>query len=213
MSIVKRLVSRFLPRPILLRLKTIYYSREAPKFWEPDVEPLKCLVRPGDTVLDLGANIGEYTFLLATLTGDNGKVYAVEPIPETFHVLSGVVKKLRLRNVDLFNCAVSEKDGAVRMEIPLHPYGGKNFYMSRIVSNQSLPTSLAQFDVQCRSLDSLLPNHVMEAVTFVKCDVEGHELAVLKGAARFFRDNQARNVDRGRRDGVRRKMLRITRSS
>jgi FkbM family methyltransferase len=135
--------------------------------------------------LDLGANIGEYTFLLANLTGDNGKVYAVEPVPETFHVLSGVVRKLRLCNVELFNCAVSEKDGSVRMEIPLHQYGDKNFYMSR-VSKQSLPTSLAQFDVRCRSLDSLLPNRVMEAVTFVKCDVEGHELAVLKGAARLF---------------------------
>jgi FkbM family methyltransferase len=190
MSILKRIAAQYLPKPILLWIKAIYYTREAPKFWEPDVEPLKCLIRPGDIVMDLGANTGEYTFILANLTGDRGRVYAVEPVPETFQILSEVVRKLGLRNVELFNCAVSETDGSVRMEIPLHQYGGKNFYMARIVSKQLSPNSLASFEVSCRSLDSLLLNRFMETVSFVKCDVEGHELAVLKGASQFFERNR-----------------------
>ncbi len=189
MSFLKK-VAGHLPRPIRIRLKTIYYSREVRKFWEPDVEPLKSLVRPGDIVVDLGANIGEYTFLLASLTGGQGKVYAVEPIPETFQVLSGVVKSLGLRNVELFNCAVSDKDGTVRMEIPFHQYGGKNFYMSHIVTRQSSSNSLDDFEVSCRSIDSLLSNRLLDTVTFVKCDVEGHELAVLKGASQFLKRNR-----------------------
>lgn len=186
MSTLKRIAAQYLPKPILLWIKAIYYTREALKFWEPDVEPLKCLIRPGDIVVDLGANTGEYTFILANLTGDRGKVYAVEPVPETFQILSGVVRKLGLGNVELFNCAVSDMDGSVRMEIPLHQYGGENFYMARIVSKQSSPNSSASFEVSCRSLDSLLLNRFMETVSFVKCDVEGHELAVLKGASQFF---------------------------
>jgi len=186
MSFIKKLAAQFLPRPIVLWLKAIYHTRQATKFWEPDVEPIKCLIRPGNTVVDLGANYGEYTFLLANLTGGNGKVYAVEPVPETFQILSRVVGKLGLRNVELFNCAVSDKDGSARMEIPLHQYGGNNFYMARIVPKQSSPTSLANFEVSCRSLDSLLLNRLVTPVSFVKCDVEGHELAVLKGASQFF---------------------------
>jgi len=189
MSFVKKVAAQ-LPRPLRLRLKTIYYARKVPKFREPDVEPLRFLVRPGDIVVDLGANIGDYTFLLANLVGAQGKVYAVEPVPETFQVLSGVVRKLGLRNVELFNCAVSEKDGTVRMEIPFHQYGVKNFYMSRIVSRQSSLDSFESFEVSCRSIDSLLSNRLVDTVSFVKCDVEGHELAVLKGASQFFERNR-----------------------
>jgi FkbM family methyltransferase len=189
MSLLKKMAAR-LPRPIRLRLKTIYYAREAPKFWEPDVEPLKSLVRPGDIVVDLGANIGDYTFLLANLTGAQGKVYSVEPVPETFEILSGVVKKLALSNVELFNCAVSEKDGTVRMEIPLHQHGGQNFYMSRVVTWPSSASSFESFEVPCRALDSLLASQPAKPVTFVKCDVEGHELAVVKGASNLLERNR-----------------------
>src|SRR5215467_419836 len=190
MSFIKKLAAQFLPRPWLLWLKAIYHTKEATKFWEPDADPIKCLIRPGDTVVDLGANYGEYTFLLANLTGEKGKVYAVEPVPETFQILSEVVRRLCLRNVELFNYAVSEKDGWASMDIPLHQYGGSNFYMARIVSKESSPNPLASFVVLCRSLDSLLLNRLATAVSFLKCDVEGHELAVLKGGSRFFERNK-----------------------
>jgi FkbM family methyltransferase len=186
MSFLKKLSLQLLPHPILFWGKKQYYSYAVPKFWEADVEPIKCFIRPGDSAIDLGANIGWYTTVLSRLVGERGKVYAVEPIPETFTLLSSVIEKLGLTNVTLFNCAVSDSNGSAVMEVPKHEYGGANFYMAHIVSGKGSELSLDKFEVPLRPLDSLIPGELSKGVTFVKCDVEGHELAVLKGASHFF---------------------------
>lgn len=186
MSFLKKLAVQLLPRTILGWGKRRYYSYVVPRFWEADVEPIKCFVRPGDSAVDLGANIGWYSVVLARLVGESGKVYAVEPIPETFNLLSAVVKKLGLSNIELFNCAVSDRHGSAVMEIPRHDYGGSNFYMAKIIPGQSSNSALDSVEVPLRSLDELLPGSLPGRVTFVKCDVEGHKLAVLKGASKFF---------------------------
>jgi FkbM family methyltransferase len=186
LSFLKKVALQLLPHPILLWGKKQYYAYVVPRFWEPEVEPIKCFIRPGDSAIDLGANIGWYTTVLSRLVGERGKVYAVEPIPETFSLLLSVIKKLGLRNVEPFNCAVSDCNGSAVMEIPKHEYGGANFYMARIVSGKVPNPSLDKVEVPLRTLDSLLPGRLSELVTFVKCDVEGHELAVLKGASQFF---------------------------
>lgn len=186
MSFLKKLAWQLLPGPILVWAKKQYYAYVVPRFWEAEVEPIKCFIRPGDSVIDLGANIGWYTAVLSRLVGERGKVYAVEPIPGTFALLMSTIKKLRLTNVTLFNCAVSDRNGFAVMEVPKHEYGGENYYMAQIVSGKSSESSLDKFEVPLRSLDSLLLGQLSEGVTFVKCDVEGHELAVLKGATQFF---------------------------
>jgi len=186
LSVAKRLAVRLLPNAILFWLKERYYTREVPKFWEADIDPIKCLVKPGDYVLDIGANIGWYSLVLARLVGDSGRVYAIEPIPQTFRLLAAVARRLGLRNVELVNCALSHENGSAAMEIPLHDYGGANFYMARIVSDDTSECTLGKLVVPVRSLDSIISARSANAVTFVKCDVEGHELAVIKGASQFF---------------------------
>lgn len=186
MSVFKQLTVRLLPKPLLLWSKKHYYARAVPRFWEAEVEPIRLLVKPGDFAVDLGANVGWYSVLLASLVGENGRVYAVEPIPETFILLSSVIQKLGLKNIELFNCAVSDKVGTAVMEIPKHDYGGANFYMARIVVGGSSDRVLDRLQVPLRSVDSLISGELARSVTFIKCDVEGHELAVIKGAAVFF---------------------------
>jgi FkbM family methyltransferase len=190
LSLVKKLATQFLPTPILFWLKERYYTRTVPKFWEADIEPIQCFLKPGDYALDIGANIGWYSLVLARLVGHTGRVWAIEPIPETFRLLSAVVRKLALTNVELVNCALSDQNGSAVMEIPLNHYGGPNFYMARIVSRTVSEPSLTKFEVPLRSLDSIIPVRLANAVTFVKCDVEGHELAVIKGASRFFENTR-----------------------
>ena len=72
------------------------------------------------------------------------------------------------------------------MEIPLHEYGGKNFYQAKIVSDIQLSdSSTKRYTVPVRSLDSLFQS-IASRVSFIKCDVEGHELAAFKGAGKFL---------------------------
>ena len=186
MSLFKKLAVQLVPRTLLAWGKKQYYAYAVPGFWETEVEVVLCLLRPGDSTIDLGANIGWYTALLSRLVGEGGKVYAVEPIPETFDLLSFVTRKLDLTNVDLFNVAVSDRNGSAVMEIPKYEYGGNNHYMARIISGGTSEPALETINVPIRSLDSLLPERLLERVTFVKCDVEGHEVEVLRGAAQFF---------------------------
>ena len=96
---LRLLTANLLPTPILTWVKKHYYAGDVEKFWEDDVVPVRELVKPGDFVIDMGANFGWYTNVLSTAVGPSGKVYSIEPIPDTFQVLSGVIQKLGLKNV------------------------------------------------------------------------------------------------------------------
>ena len=94
-SMLKWLAVSVLPAPVLFGVKKLYYARTIGTFWEPDVQPIKRLVKPGDFAIDLGANIGWYSHVLANLVGENGRVYSIEPIPDTFRLLSAVAAARR----------------------------------------------------------------------------------------------------------------------
>jgi FkbM family methyltransferase len=130
-------------------------------------------VRPGDTVLDVGANVGHYTLALAAAVGPGGLIYAFEPVQETFHCLAHNVAASGFRNVVLFNAAASDDARPINMAIPSET-GQPNYYQAA-VSRSGRPAHAI-------SVDTLgLPS-----VAFVKIDVEGHEASVLRGMRRLL---------------------------
>jgi len=182
---LQKLLASVLPSRFLFFVKKVHYVRAVPSFWEKDVQPLKSLVLPGEVVVDIGANVGWYTNLLSLLVGGSGKVFSIEPIPETFKLLNAVIRGLGLRNVETLNCGISETDTTAVMELPLWENGTPNFYRATIVPSQEASPSLAQYTVSMKSIDSLFAG-LSQKVTFIKCDVEGHELSVIKGAEQFL---------------------------
>ncbi len=70
-------------------------------------------LKKGDTVIDIGANIGTITITSAIKVGSTGKVYSVEAHPKIFQYLKGNIKQNNLTNVELFNFAVGDKTGSV----------------------------------------------------------------------------------------------------
>ena len=183
----KRLALRFLPDRMLQNLKKIHYAkalRAASENGEPDLKIVRHLAGPGSHVIDVGANFGLYTKFLAELVQPNGRVYTIEPIPLTYEILTSNVKRLKLRNVEPFNVAVSDDDADVKMEIPQYTSGGENFYEARIVKTAKSP-ALRSVAVKARALDSLFGH--LRQIDFIKCDVEGHELSCLRGAAGILR--------------------------
>ncbi len=186
---IKNSILRLLPERMLFLLKKIHYIRSLKSFSENDVKVIEMLVKPGDYVIDIGANVGWYTKVLSELVGNDGCVYSIEPIPTTFKLLSHCIKKFGLNNVTLFNYAMSERNGYVFMEVPKYESGGENFYQAKIVENKKTENSLKTFKVESKSIDSLfseLPNNI----TFIKCDVEGHEFTVIKGAERVIKKSK-----------------------
>lgn len=181
----KSIALKFLPDSILNYLKKVHYSHELRSFSEkdePDLRVVKKLIRPGDQVVDVGANAGWYTKVLAESVSSDGRVYSIEPIPMTFEILSYCVHQLELKNVELFCCAISEAAGEALMEIPSFKKGGDDFYMAKIVSGDNpILGRNKRVQVRLRTLDEMLLGS-KRPIKFIKCDVEGHELAVVKGA-------------------------------
>jgi FkbM family methyltransferase len=172
-----------LPEPLVKRLRrarALAVLRNFTEDEEPDLGVVKYLVRPGDTVLDIGANIGYYTRFLSERVGVAGCVYSVEPVPITFEILAAGIEKFDLTNVELHNCAVSDQEGRATMEVPSYETGGMNLYQARITTAGG-KGSQAHFEVDVRTVDSLVAG-VVESIAFVKVDVEGVEFACLKGA-------------------------------
>jgi FkbM family methyltransferase len=159
--------------------------RYASEDTEKDLQILKYLVRQGDWVIDIGANIGLYTKLLSQVVGENGRVISIEPIPLTSKYLSYNVNKLRMKNVNPINIAISNSDCDLIMEIPKYETGGENYYQARIPGNISTNV-FKRMRVKARRLDSIA-NSFDHAICLIKWDVEGHEMGCIEGARYMIR--------------------------
>ena len=133
------------------------------------------LVKAGDTVIDIGANLGYYTCPLADIVGAEGRVYAVEPVPVIFSVLKRNVGKRK--NVELLNYALGEEERNIEMandSVAAAGYfgTGRNF-----VSEGELSQDAVKFTAQMRRGSELFGG--LEKLDFIKCDIEGYERVVL----------------------------------
>jgi FkbM family methyltransferase len=165
-----------LPANVQFELRRANYSRQIRRgsFVRQDPEILEIArhVSAGDWVVDVGANIGRYTCYMAQCVGTGGRVLAFEPVDVSFTLLAGNVRAAGLRNVSLFNVALSSTPGISGMTVP--PYEQSklaNYYRAHIAARGERP-------VLCLPLDAI---PIPQAVRLVKIDAEGHDLHVLMG--------------------------------
>jgi FkbM family methyltransferase len=130
-------------------------------------------VRAGDVALDVGANVGWYTTLLAGLVGPRGRVYAFEPNENAVRLLRA--SAAAYKNIRLLDVALGEAAGEAVLHIP---------EQGVTASLRDLPGTRARQPCPVTTLDEFLAAEQPGPVVFVKCDVEGAELPVLRGAAR-----------------------------
>jgi len=135
---------------------------------------MRRLVRAGDVVLDVGANLGVHTVLLAQLVGPQGRVLAFEPNAELFPGLQRTLAALP--NVTLYPCALSDQDSQAVLFVPA------DHSMAGLADWTRQPTR----PIPCatRRLDDLLAADGVRPPDFVKCDAEGAERLVFEGARR-----------------------------
>lgn len=145
---------------------------------EPELRRLSEWVSAGDCVLDVGANVGFYTVRLSRLVGPHGHVFAFEPMPETFHLLAYNARHFPFPNVTLLNAAASDTVGFAGMAVPTSGHGLPDFYGAHLVD------STAGRMIFRLPVDAL---SVPGRVSFVKIDVEGHELPVLRGMEQLLK--------------------------
>ena len=160
-------------------LDSVKFLRKSYAFWkerhftgEYELQILPQYVDRTKLAIDVGGNIGSYTWQLSRLAAE---VVTFEPNP---HYL-GRLRALRLRNVRLEDVALSDRTGVAPLRIPLAAGGAEDEGMASI-DDRAVPVEAVsrEIDVRTRRLDDC----ALGPVGFVKIDVEGHEEAVLRGA-------------------------------
>lgn len=152
-------------------LSRMFQTYEYPRF-------LKHLVKPGDVVIDIGANLGYYSRFFSHLTGGLGRVYAVEPVKPIFDTLCRNVRGRS--NVELYNCALGgqEKDvkiGNDSVRGQEHFATGRNFVLDAQATGRSDAEN--EFPAVMRRGSELFGG--LDRLDLVKCDIEGYECIVI----------------------------------
>jgi FkbM family methyltransferase len=94
---------------------------------------LKKIIKKGDTVIDVGANIGYYTLLFSKLVGKEGKIYAYEPLPENFKLLKKNIFINKYKNIVLINRALSNKEKNAKLYIDQDDLGACSLHTEGVV--------------------------------------------------------------------------------
>ena len=189
---LKRATWKILPHSTVQLIKKRHYLRllcSSLLEKDPEIRVIRYLVKPGDSVIDIGANVGVYSKILSELVGPDGHVYSIEPFPPTFEILCYNVRKLRLNNVEPVNVAVSDSQAVVTMALPYDSSGAETHYRASIVTHRAKKSKTETTNVQATTIDSRFLS-ASGTISFIKCDVEGHELACIKGAAKFLARSQ-----------------------
>ena len=125
------------------------------------------------TLLDIGANIGNHSVFFA---GCFNKIKSFEPNPESFSLLN--INAENINNINIYNFGISDKSRYEYFFASKGNIGGSSLHIDNIKNSKKIKIKL-------RSLDDI--GFYNENVTFVKIDVEGHELSVLQGGENLFK--------------------------
>ena len=143
--------------------------------WNPDeYRAFREVVRPGVTVMDIGANVGAYTLMFATWVGERGRVFAFEPAPDT---CEGLRTHVAINGFDDRVTVIQAAVAAAVGEAPfsVHPSGGASS-----LAAGDLPDATS-VRVATETIDNICRDHALLPAV-IKIDVEGAELEVLRGA-------------------------------
>ena len=139
-----------------------------------DSEMLFKLINDGDTIFDIGANIGWYSNHLAKKLS-NSTIYSFEPIPETFDQLSANTYLNGATNIRLNNLAFSSKKEKLTFYYSPTVTGASS--SQNITENQSM----TKLYLEAETIDNYMITNSITKLDFIKCDVEGAEYFVFQG--------------------------------
>ena len=153
-------------------------------YGEFETEIVKNEIKPNDVVLDVGAHIGYFTLLFAKLVGSEGKVFSFEPEPKNFELLTKNIEINNYENVITESKIVSDKNKTCTLYTFETSSGANRIYKP----NENI--NVKPIEVDSISLDEYFKNsEFLKRIKFVKIDVEGAELLVLKSKKSIFQNN------------------------
>lgn len=196
---VKRLARPLLTDRAYGAVQAIAIARDIRRgtYGEPELALVAAAIQPGESAIDVGANLGMYVEAMSHAVGPRGVVYAFEPVPFTYMTLRTVVALRRLRNVVVTNQGCAEEAGDVTFTVPLQDTGALSTGQAHLSSRDdarrgdddqvrwSRTTTITAAVV---ALDGVIPSG--GEISLIKCDIEGAELPALRGAKQIIERDQ-----------------------
>jgi len=152
------------------------------------------LIEPGELSVDVGANIGHMTSIMAMQAGPSGQVISFEPHPVLYKELQYNVTAWKqnpnIAPITTYNVALSNNVGSARLAVPADYES--NHGVCSIADNTEDSSTTTYFEVAVTTLTAIIEQN--RQISFLKIDVEGHELMVLKGAESLLASGQIRDI-------------------
>ncbi len=147
--------------------------------WEPAITAyLAATLVPGDTVIDIGANVGYDTLLAAHCVGPGGRVFAIEASPRVFGLLSENLALNDARCIEAFNVAVCADAGNVTVFLHDDSNLGGTTIVPAVAARRG---AVLEAVVRGRPLADIVPVEAILSARMIKIDVEGAEFPVVRG--------------------------------
>lgn len=156
----------------------ILYHAFWDKMFSEEIQKVNNFIKPGDTVIDVGGNLGFFVLILNELVGNTGNIYTFEPSKRLKAKLESTVLKNNLQNVTIVNFALGESEATTTLH-----FNPKQTGLTSIVTD--FETGSLSEEIQITTLDKYSEN-ISGRVSFIKIDTEGFEPQVLNGARKLI---------------------------
>lgn len=141
-------------------------------FEEDTTRAIRKLVKPGDVVMDIGANIGDLTVVMAQILDGSGKIYAFEPQREYLNILKKTSSINQINNLEIYSIGLSDQTYS---KISYSDGITASLHWTQLTKPKSSQV------IKLTTLDQFVLKHHLNRLDFLKIDVDGHEPAILKG--------------------------------
>lgn len=158
---------------------SIYYTGDYEAYLK---KHFKNIIKKGDFILDIGANIGFHTLYFAELTGVSGKVFSFEPIQVNFDALQRNIKLNQFPQITAINKALGNTNSQMKIHIDQQAQNPGAFNL--------LDSGPKNTVIDCIKGDDFLEQNQIEKINFIKIDVEGFEYEVFKGLSKTIRNSK-----------------------
>jgi FkbM family methyltransferase len=149
-------------------------------WFEQELEFWRSQIQPGMIVIDVGANVGVYTFSAAQRVTQSGRVIAVEPFSGCVENLEATCSLNQLEQVTVFRGAASDHAGQIYLSLAAASE------LNEVVTDTKNLQQGKYEEAPCFTLDSICEQEQLSKVDFLKIDAEGHELQVLMGSQKIL---------------------------
>jgi FkbM family methyltransferase len=145
-------------------------------WFEAEMAWWRSQIQAGMTVIDVGANVGVYTFSAARRVGNRGRVFAVEPFAGCAQCLRATVKRNHFECVTVVEAAASDYNGKAYLALK------SASELNEVLPQQPAPSTSGVAQIDCLTLDTLAQQQQIQRLDWLKIDAEGHEIKVLEGS-------------------------------